>query len=45
MSRNLHLLALPSGKAAVNAVLQALPRTYVLYPDDIYHGVRTLLVT
>jgi hypothetical protein len=35
----------PREKAAVNAVLQALPRTYVLYPDDIYHGVRTLLVT
>ncbi len=37
--------AFSSGMAAVNAVLQAFPRAFVVYPDDIYHGVRTLLVT
>ncbi len=37
--------AFPSGMAACNAVLQALPSdAHILIPDDVYHGFRRLVV-
>lgn len=37
--------AFSSGMAAANAVMQAFPKSYIIYSDDLYHGIRTLLAT
>jgi len=34
-----------SGQAAAAAIFQALPGGHVIMPDDIYHGIRTLMQT
>lgn len=34
-----------SGQAAAAAVLHAMPGGHLVIPDDIYHGIRTLVQT
>jgi len=35
--------AFASGSAAAAAIFQALPKGHVIFPDDLYHGNRTML--